>query len=141
MRRVLMATAMGAALCLTSLQPAKAYRGGVFFGGPFAFGAFSGLATGVVVGSALARPYYPYPYPYPYYGYPYGYGAPVVYPAPVVVSPYAAPYPYASPAPSGYVPSGYAPPPSQPTAPRAPSAPTCRPDQFFNTNTGSCDRR
>lgn len=118
-------------------------------GGGFIVGTVLGLGVGTVVGSAIARPYYPYGY-YPYGSYPYGY-----YPSAV---PYAVPYGYPYP-PVGYPPVAYAPPgypvPLAPQAsfagqsanyapqPQTPATrqPTCRSGQFFNTLTGNCDRR
>jgi hypothetical protein len=57
-------------------------RPGFGFGRPgfgFGFPFLGGLAGGLLLGTALARPYgygypyYPYPYPYPYAPYPYYY--------------------------------------------------------------------
>lgn len=142
MKRFLCVGLAAASICAASPKPAAAGGGG------FVFGTILGLGIGTVVGSAVARPYYPYNY-YPYAYYPYSY-----YPYAV---PYAYPYPppvtYAVP-PAAYAPPGYpaawpAPPPAgaanyaSPGAPRLPAAQSlaCRPGQFFNTLTGNCDRR
>ena len=132
MRNLFLATALGASLCAAPLQPAKAWGGGGVF-----VGTVAGLAAGTIIGTAIARPYYPYPYPYPYaYAYPF-YGYPAFYPAPVVAVP-------AYPAPA-YVPSAYpaAPPPPASSAGRstAPTLPSCGKGRFFNTYTGTCDIR
>ena len=58
------------------------YRGGGWGGGWGGVGI--GLATGALVGAALATPSYGYGYGYPYsygYGYPYSYGYGYSYPA------------------------------------------------------------
>lgn len=146
MRNILCAGLAAVSICTALPKPAEAGGGG------FVFGTVLGLGIGTVVGSAVARPYYPYGY-YPGGYYPYGY-----YPS---VYPYAVPYGYPYPPPVGFVtppvayaPSGY-PVPLYPRAPSAgqpanyaPSAPTpaakqpaCRSGQFFNTLTGNCDRR
>ena len=139
MRRLILAAAMGAMVCTAALQPAKAWGGG-----GVVVGTFAGLAAGTVVGAAFAHPYGPYPYPsygapsyYPAPAYPYPapvYPAPV-YPAPLVAAPYPYPYPYPYPPAPGYGAAGYAP-PAHPLA-----APGCGAGQFFNTYTGTCDRR
>ena len=100
-----------------------------------------GLGVGTVVGSAIARPYYPYGY-YPY-GYYYPYAVPYAYGYPPPVTYAVPPGPYAVP-PVAYAPPGYPPAPVGQTyaATRPPAVqPTCRPGQFFNTLTGNCDRR
>lgn len=132
MKKLLCAGLTAASICAALPKPAAAGGGG------FVFGTVLGLGVGTVVGSAVARPYYPYSY-YPYAYYPYGY------------YPYAVPYAYAYPPPVAYAapPVAYAPPPAgaagyaPPGTPRAPAAqnPVCRPGQFFNTLTGNCDRR
>ncbi len=137
MKKLLCAGLAAASICTASPKPAAAGGGG------FVFGTVLGLGVGTVVGSAIVRPYYPYGYA-PYGYYPYGY------------YPYAAPYAYGYPPPVtyavppvAYAPPGYpvsvpAAPPAGPTyaTPRPPAAqPTCRPGQFFNTLTGTCDRR
>ena len=133
MRKLLRAGLAATSICTASPKPAEAWGGG------FAFGTVLGLGVGTVVGSAIARPYYPYGYA-PYGYYPYGY------------YPYAAPYAYGYPPPVTYAvpPVAYAP-PGYPVSPpagqtyaatRPPTVqPTCRPGQFFNTLTGNCDRR
>ncbi len=99
-----------------------------------------------MVGSAIARPYYPYGYaPYGYYPYGYyPYAAPYAYGYPPPVTYAVPPVTYAVP-PVAYAPPGYpvSPPAGQTYATaRTPAAqPTCRPGQFFNTLTGNCDRR
>ena len=133
MKKLLCAGLAAASICTASPKPAEAWGGG------FAFGTVLGLGVGTVVGSAIARPYYPYAYA-PYGYYPYGY------------YPYAVPYAYGYPPPVAYAvpPVAYAPPgyPVAPpagqayAAPQPPAAqPTCRPGQFFNPLTGNCDRR
>ena len=142
MKKFLCAGLAAASICTASPKPAEASGGG------FAFGTILGLGVGTVVGSAIARPYYPYGYA-PYGYYPYGY------------SPYAVPYAYGYPPPVAYAappvtyavpPVAYALPPGYPVPPpmgqtyavaRPPTAqtPACRPGQFFNTLTGNCDRR
>ena len=141
MKKLLCAGLAAASICTALPKPAAAGGGG------FVFGTILGLGVGTVVGSAIARPYYPYgyyPYAYSPYGY-YSYAAPYAYAYPPPVT-YAVP-------PVAYAPPGYAvslpaaPPPAGITSapmgtPRPPSAqPTCRPGQFFNTLTGNCDRR
>lgn len=146
MRHLVFTGIVAASLCAAVPQPAKAWGGG------FLFGTALGLTTGAVVGSALAHPY-PYVVAPPPYAYapPYGYPVPYAYP-----SAYGYPPPYAYPVPYGY---GYPPPPPRPTAGYAPPAyqggvgyaaaipnpapatPACRSGQFFNTLTGTCDRR
>lgn len=139
---------VAASLCTAAPRPAEAWGGG------FLFGTAVGLTAGAVVGSALVHPYSyvvaPPPYPYPP---PYGYPPPYTYPLA-----YGYPPPYAYPVPYGY---GYPPPGPPPVAryaapayrgeagyaaanpaPVSPSAaPVCRIGQFFNTLTGTCDRR
>lgn len=133
MKKLLCAGLAAASICTASPKPAMAGGGG------FVFGTVLGLGLGTVVGSAVARPYYPYSY-YPYAYYPYGY------------YPYAVPYAYAYPPPVAYAvppPVAYPPPPAgaanyaPPGTTRFPVAqsPVCRPGQFFNTLTGNCDRR
>ena len=133
MKKLLCTGLAAASICTASPKPAEAWGGG------FAFGTVLGLGVGTVVGSAIARPYYPYGYA-PYGYYPYGY------------YPYAVPYAYGYPPPVAYAapPVAYAPPgyPVSPPAGQTPVAtrpaaaqPTCRPGQFFNTLTGNCDRR
>lgn len=124
MKKLLCTGLAVASVCTALPKPAAAGGGG------FVFGTVLGLGVGSVVGSAIARPYYPYGY-YPYAYYPYGY------------YPYAYPYPppvaYAVP-PLAYAPPGY---PVSLPAPPPPSVaqnPACRPGQFFNTLTGNCDR-
>ena len=133
MKKLLCAGLAAASICTALPKPAEAG------GGSFVFGTVLGLGVGTVVGSAIARPYYPYGY------YPYGY------------YPYAVPYAYGYPPPVAYAvpPVAYAPPPGYPVAlpatppvgqtyatprPSAPQ-PTCGAGQFFNTLTGTCDRR
>ena len=139
MKKLLCAGLAAASICTASPKPAEAWGGG------FAFGTVLGLGVGTVLGSAIARPYYPYGYapygyyPYGYYPYatPYAYG----YPPPVTYA--VPPVTYAVP-PLAYAPPGYPAPPAGQTyaAARPPAAqPTCRPGQFFNTLTGNCDRR
>ena len=140
MKKLLCAGLAAASICTALPRPAAASGGA-----GFAFGTIFGLGVGTVVGSALARPYYPYGY-YPYAYYPYGY------------YPYAAPYAYAYPPPVVYAvpPVAYAPPgypvslPPPPAGTVNPAAPgprppatqsACRAGQFFNTLTGTCDRR
>jgi hypothetical protein len=65
---LLAVTTLGVAALPTSVEARWGWGWG--WGG---FGV--GLATGAIIGGALARPYYPY---YPYYGY--GYGYPAYYP-------------------------------------------------------------
>jgi hypothetical protein len=65
---LLAAASLGIAAVPSLPSPAEARWG---WGG---FGV--GLATGAIIGGALARPYYPY---YPYYGYYGGYYAPAYY--------------------------------------------------------------
>ncbi len=146
MKKLLCAGLAAASICMASPKPAEAWGGG------FAFGTVLGLGVGTVLGSAVARPYYPYGYapygyyPYGYYPYAtpyaYGYPPPVTYAVPPVT--YAVPpVTYAVP-PMAYAPPGYpAPPGGQAYAAARPPAaqPTCRPGQFFNTLTGNCDRR
>ncbi len=135
MKKLLCAGLAAASVCTALPRPAEAWGGG------FAFGTVLGLGVGTVLGTAIARPYYPYgyyPYAYAPYPAPYAYG----YPPPV---PYAVPpVTYAVP-PTAYAPPGYpvSPPAGQTYATARPSAPTpaCRPGQFFNTLTGNCDRR
>jgi len=67
---LLAAASLGIAAVPSLPSPAEA-RWGWGWGG---FGV--GLATGAIIGGALARPYYPY---YPYYGYYGGYYAPAYY--------------------------------------------------------------
>lgn len=139
MKKLLCAGLAAASICTALPRPAEAGGGG------FVFGTVLGLGVGTVVGSAIARPY-PYGY-YPYGYYPYGY------------YPYAVPYGYAYPPPVAYAvpPVAYAPPGYPVSLAPTPSAgqasvppgtsrppatqPTCRPGQFFNTLTGTCDRR
>ncbi len=119
--RVALAGIAVAALLAGPVRPAQAWGGGAF-----AFGAAAGITTGVL----LSRPY-AYPYGYVPYGY--------AYPAPV----YAVPYGYAP----AYPPVVYAPPPAYAAPPPAYAAPAATPavrcgsGQFFNTLTGTCDRR
>ncbi len=142
MRNILCAGLAAVSICTAAPKPAEAYGGG---GGGFAIGALLGLGVGAIVGTSIARPYYPYGgyYPYGYYpqGYPYavpyGYSyAPVVgYPPPPVA--YAPPgYPAPLPPLSAGRPANYAAPARPPAA-----QPKCRSGQFFNTLTGDCDRR
>ena len=141
MKKLLCAGLAAASVCTASPKPAEAWGGG------FAFGTVLGLGVGTVVGSAIARPYYPYGYaPYGYYPYGYyPYAAPYAYGYPPPVAYGVPPVTYAVP-PVAYAPPGYpVPPPAGQTyaAARPPAAPTpsCRPGQFFNTLTGNCDRR
>jgi hypothetical protein len=80
--KLLRTTALTAALMTAAVSsltsPAQArvwgWRGGWGWGGPAL-----GFATGALIGSALAAPYYGYPgygYGYGYPGYGYGYGYP-----------------------------------------------------------------
>jgi len=138
MRNILCAGLAAVSVCTAAPKPAEAWGGG----GGFAVGTLFGLGVGAIVGTSIARPYYPYGYPvyggyYPYgypYAVPYGYAPVVGYPPPVV---YASPaYPAPLPPPSAGQPANYA-------APARPPAtqPKCRSGQFFNTLTGNCDRR
>ena len=143
MKKLLCAGLAAASICTALPKPAAAGGGG------FVFGTILGLGVGTVVGSAVARPYYPYGYapygyyPYGYYPYAapyaYGYPPPVTYAVPPVA--YATPgYPVPlPPAPSSAGLASYAP----PGTPRPSTAQNqaCRPGQFFNTLTGNCDRR
>lgn len=148
MKRVACVGLAAVLLIPVQVRPARAWYGG----GAVVAGGVLGLAAGVAVGSALARPYGYYPYGYA--PYPYAY-----YPPPVAVYPYpyAYPYPYpyaAPPAPAGYAPQPYAAPPygaqpyaaqpyaSRPTAqPTQPAPhPSCGAGYFFNTLTQNCDR-
>ncbi len=148
MRRILCAGLAASALCTASARPAEAWGGGIFAG------TVLGLAAGGVIGATIANPYgyypppYPYAYPYPPVyavppGYPpYGY-PPAYYPPPVAYAPPAyVPPAYAPPAyaPPAYAPSSYRPPAASART-TAPTTPTCRSGQFYNTLTGSCDRR
>ncbi len=157
MRHLVCTGIVAAALCAASPRPAQAWGGGGFL-----FGTALGLTTGAVVGSALAHPYPyvvappPYAYPPPY-GYPPPYAYPPPYPAPLAYGyPPPAPYPYPAPSGYGYPPpapppvAGYAMPPGQggagyaaagPVAQAAPATPACGTGRFFNTLTGTCDRR
>ena len=149
MRHLVCTGIVAASLCAAAPRPAEAWGGG----GGFLFGTAVGLTAGAVVGSALVHPY-PYvvvPPPYAYPPLPYGYPPPYAYP-----TAYGYPPPYAYPGPYGY---GYPPPGPRPVAGYAapvyqggasyaaanqapPSAaPTCHTGQFFNTLTGTCDRR
>ena len=140
MKKLLCAGLAAASICTASPKPAEAWGGG------FAFGTILGLGVGTVVGSAVARPYYPYGYaPYGYYPYGYyPYAAPYAYGYPPPVTYAVPPVAYAVP-PVAYAPPAYpVPPPAGQTyaAARPPAAqPNCRPGQFFNTLTGNCDRR
>lgn len=161
MRKMVCAGIVAVSLCTAAAGPAKAWGGG----GGVLFGTAIGLTAGAVIGSALVHPYPyvvappPYAYPPSYvvappppYGYPLAYGYPPVYygyPAPYAYPPpYPRPYGYAYAPPwprpaSGYAPSGYPAAPGYAAAApvRAPDVPACRTGQFFNTLTGTCDRR
>ena len=63
MKKLLRAGLTAASICAALPKPAAAGGGG------FVFGTVLGLGIGTVVGSAVARPYYPYGY-YPYAYYP-----------------------------------------------------------------------
>ena len=69
MRKTLTALLAATTLGVAALPSTAEARWGWGWGG---FGV--GLATGAIIGGALARPYYPY------YGYGYGYGYPAYYP-------------------------------------------------------------
>lgn len=103
MKKLLCVGLTAASICTALPKPATAGGGG------FVFGTVLGLGVGTVVGSAVARPYYPYGY-YPYASYPYGY------------YPYAVPYAYAYPPPVAYAvpPAAYAPPGYPVSLPAAP---------------------
>ena len=154
MKRLLCAGLAAGLLVGAGAEPAKAWGGGVVFG------TVLGLGVGTVIGASIARPYpyYPYGYyPYGYYAPAYAYPAPFgyAYPAPPVsyAPPAIAPAPAAAPpgyaptgyAPTGYAPTGYAPTGYAPTGTAPPAqparTPACRPGQFFNTLTGTCDTR
>ena len=117
MRRLLLTTALGGSLCVTTLGPAEALgaRG-------ISFGTVDQPARVITI-----QAYYPYPY-----AYPYPYVAPRYLPPPVAAAPYGYP-------PAAYAPYAY---PSPPPAPpgNAPG-PNCGPGKFFNTLTGACDIR
>ncbi len=152
MRHLVCTGIVAASLCAAAPRPAEAWGGGGFL-----FGTAVGLTAGAVVGSALVHPY-PYVVPPPYaYPPPYTYPPPYGYPPPYPLA-YGYPPPYAYPGSYGYgypppaprpvadygVPtyqgtSGYA--PANPVPAPARVAPACRTGQFFNTLTGTCDRR
>ena len=79
-RNGLVASVIVGATALATLSPANAWWGRG--PGPFWGGMAAGVVTGAIVGSAIARPYYPYGY----YGY---YAPPPPPPCPLVWNGYA----------------------------------------------------
>ncbi len=127
MRRLLLATALAAAVLPVTERPAEAWGGGILLG------TAVGLTAGTIVGAAVVHPYGYYPYPFPYYYPPVAYAAPYGYGYPAPVYP---PPGYGQPAPAGYVP----PAPAR-SRQASPATAECKTGQFFNTYTGNCDRR